>query len=52
MAARRAEMEKRFEQRIAAVRGILTTEQRVQFDKNVAEMKAHRPQGEGRRWGR
>ena len=53
MAARRAEMQKRFEQRIAEVRGILTADQRVQFDKNVAEMKAHRAQGEGRGpWGR
>ena len=42
MAARRAELEKRFEQRIAAVRNILTSEQRVQFDRNVAEMKARR----------
>ena len=40
MGARRAEMQKRFEQRIAAVRGILTAEQRLQFDKNVAEMEA------------
>lgn len=49
MGARRAEMQKRFEQRIADVRGILTADQRVQFDKNVAEMKARAPQG---RWGR
>ena len=42
MAARRAEMEKRFEQRIAAVRNILTADQRVQFDKNVTELKARR----------
>jgi hypothetical protein len=40
--ARRAEFAKRFEQRIAAVRDILTADQRVQFDKNVAEMKARR----------
>ena len=39
MAARRAEMEKRFEQRIAAVRDILTADQRTQFDKNVADLK-------------
>lgn len=44
MAARRAEFEKRFEQRIAAVRGILTADQRVQFDKNVSEMKSRRAQ--------
>jgi Spy/CpxP family protein refolding chaperone len=42
MAARRAEFEKRFEQRTAAVREILTADQRVQFDKNVAELKARR----------
>lgn len=42
MGTRRAEFEKRFEQRIAAVRNILTADQRVQFDKNVAEMKARR----------
>ena len=42
LGSRRAEFEKRFEQRIAAVRNILTTDQRVQFDKNVAEMKARR----------
>jgi hypothetical protein len=44
------------EQHLAAVRNILTAEQRVQFDKNVAEMKqrqaqrGERPRGErGRR---
>ena len=42
LGSRRAEFEKRFEQRIAAVRNILTTDQRVQFDKIVAEMKARR----------
>jgi hypothetical protein len=42
MAARRAQMEQRFDRRIAAVRGILTAEQRSQFDKNVAEMQTHR----------
>ena len=42
MAARRAEMQKRFEQRIAAVGNILTAEQRTQFDKNVAELKTRR----------
>lgn len=42
MAARRAEFAKRFEQRIADVRNILTTDQRAQFDKNVAELKARR----------
>ena len=47
-AARRAEMEKRFEQRTAAVRNILTPDQRTQFDRNVAEMKAHRAENGGR----
>ena len=47
-AARRAEMEKRFDARIAEVRNILTPEQRTQFDKNVAEMKAHRAENGGR----
>jgi Spy/CpxP family protein refolding chaperone len=45
MAARRAEMQQRFEQRIAAVREILTAEQRTQFDKNVAELKTRRSGG-------
>jgi Spy/CpxP family protein refolding chaperone len=45
MAARRAEMQQRFEQRIAAVREILTAEQRTQFDSNVAEMKTRRSGG-------
>jgi Spy/CpxP family protein refolding chaperone len=48
MAARRADFEKRFDQRIAAVRTILTSDQRVQFDKNVAEMKARRAENGGR----
>ena len=51
-AARRAEMEKRFEQRIADVRNILTADQRTQFDKNVAELKAHRAENGGRFGGR
>ncbi len=38
-AARRAEMEKRREQHVAELRTVLTSEQRVQFDRNVAEMK-------------
>ena len=38
-AARRAEMEKRREQHVAELRAVLTSEQRVVFDKNVAEMK-------------
>ena len=35
-------------QHIAAVRNVLTAEQRVQFDKNVAELKAHRAENGGR----
>jgi Spy/CpxP family protein refolding chaperone len=35
----RQAMEQTREQEIAAIRNILTTEQRVQFDKNVAELK-------------
>ena len=50
--ARRAEMEKRFEQRIGEVRNILTADQRTQFDKNVAEMKARRAEHGGRFGGR
>ena len=38
---RREEMQRVREQHVAAVRNILTPEQRVQFDKNVAEMKQH-----------
>jgi len=51
-AARRAEMEKRFDARIAEVRNILTADQRTQFDKNVAELKAHRAENRGRFGGR
>ena len=40
MAQRRAQMEQARSQHIAAIRTILTAEQRVQFDKNVAELKA------------
>ena len=40
MAQRRTQMEQERAQHIAAVRNILTAEQRVQFDKNVAELKA------------
>ena len=45
IAARRAEMQKRFEQRIATVRNILTADQRTQFDKNVADLKERRSGG-------
>ena len=41
--ARRAEMEKLREQRIASLRSILDASQRAQFDKNVAELKARGP---------
>jgi len=51
-AARRAEFEKRFEQRIAVVRNILTADQRVQFDKNVTELKTRRAEGGARFGGR
>ena len=37
--ARRAVMQQEREQHIAAIRNVLTAEQRVQFDKNVAELK-------------
>lgn len=48
------------EQHVAAVRGILTVEQRVQFDKNVAELKQRQqaragqggPRGKAGRFGR
>lgn len=42
MGARRAAMQKRGEQHITALRAILTADQRVQFDRNVAELKARR----------
>jgi Spy/CpxP family protein refolding chaperone len=56
--ARRAQMEQRREQQLAQFRSILNGDQRVQFDKNVAEMKSrfaqrgnkgehHRKSGEG-----
>jgi hypothetical protein len=41
MGARRAQMQQFREKRIAALRTILSSDQRTQFDKNVAEMKAH-----------
>jgi hypothetical protein len=47
LGARRARMQQYREQRIASVRAILSSDQRAQFDKNVAEMKAH----EGERRG-
>jgi Spy/CpxP family protein refolding chaperone len=49
MGARRAEMQQRRDQHIAAVRAVLNADQQVQFDKNVAEMKAHAPERGGER---
>ena len=40
MAQRRTQMEQTRAQHVAAVRNILTADQRVQFDKNVVELKA------------
>lgn len=51
MQRNRQVMEQAREQHIAAVRNILTAEQRVQFDKNVAEMK-QRQAKRGERFGR
>ncbi len=48
---RRAVMEQERLQNIAAIRNILTAEQRVQFDKNVADLKA-REANRGQRPGR
>ena len=44
MGARRAEMQQRREQHITALRAVLNADQQAQFDKNVAEMKAHAPE--------
>lgn len=44
MQVRRAAMEQHREQRFAALRSMLTPQQRVQFDRNIAELKAGRPQ--------
>jgi Spy/CpxP family protein refolding chaperone len=43
--ARRAEMEQRRTAQITELRAILNSEQRVQFDKNVAEMKSRIAKG-------
>jgi Spy/CpxP family protein refolding chaperone len=43
--ARRAEFAKQREAQVNEMRSILTSEQRVQFDKNVAEMKARVAKG-------
>ena len=42
--ARRVAMQQEREQHIGAIRNLLTTEQRVQFDKNVAELKTRMAQ--------
>ena len=53
--ARRAEMEQRRTAQVAELRSILNSDQRVQFDKNVAEMKSRFAKGgrdgEGRKHG-
>ena len=49
--ARRAEMMQHRDQRIAELRSILNGDQRVQFDKNVAEMKTRMAQGGGHKRG-
>jgi Spy/CpxP family protein refolding chaperone len=48
MGARRAQMQQRREQHIAAIRSILTPDQQAQFDRNVADMKAHQGERGGR----
>ena len=45
MGARREQMLKAREQHIASIRAILDNDQRVQFDKNVAELKSRVGQG-------
>ena len=52
MGARRAEMERRRDAQIASLRAILTDDQRVQFDKNVAELKARMAERGGMGFGR
>lgn len=56
MTERRAQMDQERERRTVAIRNLLTAEQRVAFDKNVAEAKDRQAQrgerGEGRRGGK
>ena len=54
MQALRSQMDEQREREYAAIRNILTADQRKQFDANVAEMKQRRADhGErGQRWGR
>lgn len=48
----RAKMQERREQMTARLRGILTPDQQKQFDKNVADMKAHQGQRGGWKRGK
>jgi len=53
MGARRAQMQQFREKRIAELRQILTSDQRVQFYKNVAELKARMAEHRGgKAWGK
>ena len=56
MAEQRVQMQARRDQQVAAIRGILTSDQVGQFDANVAEMKKHEAEmgrgGPGGRGGR
>ena len=45
--ATRANMMNMMQQQQAALRGVLTADQQATFDKNVADMKAHRHDGKG-----
>ncbi|MEO8620339.1 MAG: Spy/CpxP family protein refolding chaperone [bacterium] len=52
MGARRAQMQQFREKRVAELRSILTSGQRTQFDKNVAELKARAGEHRGgKAWG-
>ena len=52
MAQLRTQMEQRREQQFAAIRTMLTADQRKQFDANVAEMKQRQAQRGERDGGR
>jgi Spy/CpxP family protein refolding chaperone len=47
----RTQMRATMEKQQAEIRGVLTTDQQVQFDQNVAEMRARAQQGGGRPGG-
>jgi hypothetical protein len=49
MRDQRAKMDAQRDKQAAAIRAILTADQQVQFDKNVAEMKEHEAQFPGGR---